>query len=222
MDEIQTVTIFRTWVEIAATLKTDAERGKLYHAICEYALFGKEPQLEGGLQAFFTLMRPSIDKSIQRKIAQQKSLQMRLQNKLQKSLQMRLQNNYQNETQTNSQTDLQNVHSRVHKTETETVKKTVPKGTAKEKVSFAIMLPDHLMCSDVDLKWKEWEDFRRKKGKPISEAAARKQMRMLAELSREEAIAAIDNSIANDYQGLFPPKKKGSAPQPARKDYTGI
>lgn len=222
MDDIQTVTIFRTWVEIAATLKTDAERGKLYHAICEYALFGREPQLEGGLQAFFTLMRPSIDKSIQRKIAQQKSLQMRLQNKLQNSLQTDLQNNRPNETQTNSQTDLQNAHSRAHKTETETVKKTVPKGTAKEKVSFACMLPDHLQCSDVDVKWKEWEDFRRKKGKPISEAAARKQMKMLQDLSREEAIAAIDNSIANDYQGLFPPKKKAAAAPPPRKDYTGI
>ena len=84
------------------------------------------------------------------------------------------------------------------------------------------MLPDHLQCSDVDVKWKEWEDFRRKKGKPISEAAARKQMKMLQDLSREEAIAAIDNSIANDYQGLFPPKKKAAAEVPPRKDYTGI
>lgn len=219
MDNIQTVTIFRTWVEIAATLKTDAERGKLYHSICEYALFGSEPQLEGGLQAFFTLMRPSIDKSIQRRIAQQKSLQVRLQNKLQTDLQ----NNVQNNVQTNQQNNVQNVRSRVHKTETETEtdkKKTVPKGTAKEKVSFACMLPDHLMCNEVDLKWKEWESFRRKKGKPISEAAARTQMKMLADLTREEAIAAIDNSIANDYQGLFPPRHKHIILP--RKDYHGI
>ena len=217
METIQTVTIFRTWVEIAAALKTDAERGKLYHAICEYALYGKEPELDGALAAFFTLMRPTIDKSNKRKAAQQKGVQTRTQYKLQNNSQTDLQNDLQN----NSQTDLQNGITRVRKTGTGTEKKTVPKGTAKEKISFAILLPDHLQCSDVDVKWKEWEEFRRKKGKPISEAAARKQMQMLSLLSREEAIAAIDNSIANDYQGLFPPKTKNRPPA-AGKDYSGL
>jgi len=204
MDDVQSVTVFRNWVELAEELPNDEERGKFYHAICQYSLYGQEPELSGMMKHFFSLIKPIIDKSNKRKIAQQKSLQMRLQNKMQTNLQNDLQN------------DLQNTE------ELQPPPKSTPAKKKNPVKSFSAMLPDHLQCSDVDVKWKEWEDFRRKKGKPISEAAARKQMKMLQDLSREEAIAAIDNSIANDYQGLFPPKKKAAAAPPPRKDYTGI
>lgn len=207
MDDVQSVTIFRNWVELAEELPNDEERGKFYHAICQYSLYGQEPELSGMMKHFFSLIKPIIDKSNKRKIAQQKSLQMRLQNKMQTNLQDNLQNDLQN--------DLQNTE------EPQQPPKPTPAKKKHPIKSFSNLLPDHLLCSDVDVKWKEWEDYRRKKGKPISEAAARKQMKMLQDLSREEAIAAIDNSIANDYQGLFPPKKKAAA-QPPRKDYTGI
>lgn len=228
-DELQTVTIFRTWVQIAASLRSDAERGKLYHALCEYSLYGKEPQLEEHLQAFFTLMRPSIDKSNRRKKAQQKGVQNRLHSKsqtdLQNGLQTNLQTDLQNGLQTEPQTDLQKGHSRARKTETGTEKKgdtkVSPKEKCKEKPSFWNLLPDHLLNSTVAEKWKEWEDYRRKRGKAISEAAARKQMKMLSDLTQEEAIAAIDQSIANDYQGLFPPRRKTVTLQKAR-DLSGI
>ena len=216
-DELQTVTIFRTWVQIAAALRSDAERGKLYHALCEYSLYGKEPKLEEHLQAFFTLMRPSVDKSNRRKKAQQKGVQNRLQSKSQTDLQTDLQNDLQN--------DLQTSHSRARKTETGTEKKGDTKVSPKEKPkkpeSFWNLLPDHLLNQTIAEKWKEWEDYRRKRGKSISEAAARKQMKMLSELTQEEAIAAIDQSIANDYQGLFPPRRKTAAMQKAR-DLSGI
>lgn len=204
MDDVQSVTVFRNWVELAEELPNDEERGKFYHAICQYSLYGQEPELSGMMKHFFSLIKPIIDKSNKRKIAQQKSLQMRLQNKMQTNLQIDLQN------------DLQNTE------EPQPPPKSTPAKKKNTVKSFSAMLPDHLQCSDVDVKWKEWEDFRRKKGKPISEAAARKQIKMLQDLSREEAIAAIDNSIANDYQGLFPPKKKAAAAPPPRKDYTGI
>ena len=204
MDDVQSVTVFRNWVELAEELPNDEERGKFYHAICQYSLYGQEPELSGMMKHFFSLIKPIIDKSNKRKIAQQKSLQMRLQNKMQTNLQNDLQN------------DLQNTE------ELQPPPKSTPAKKKNPVKSFSAMLPDHLQCSDVDVKWKEWENYRRKKGKPISEAAARKQMKMLQDLSREEAIAAIDNSIANDYQGLFPPKKKAAAAPPPRKDYTGI
>ena len=204
MDDVQSVTVFRNWVELAEELPNDEERGKFYHAICQYSLYGQEPELSGMMKHFFSLIKPIIDKSNKRKIAQQKSLQMRLQNKMQTNLPNDLQN------------DLQNTG------ELQPPPKSTPAKKKNPVKSFSAMLPDHLQCSDVDVKWKEWENYRRKKGKPISEAAARKQMKMLQDLSREEAIAAIDNSIANDYQGLFPPKKKAAAAPPPRKDYTGI
>jgi hypothetical protein len=78
-------------------------------------------------------------------------------------------------------------------------------------------MQNQLVCE----KWQEWEDYRRKRGKSISEAAARKQMKMLAELTQEEAIAAIDQSIANDYQGLFPPRRVNHA-EPQHRNYNGI
>lgn len=213
--EIQTVTIFRTWVEIAATFRTDADRGKFYQAICEYSLFGKAPELPAELAPFFTLLKPTIDKSNKRKTAQQKGLQIRLQNKPQNDLQ----NGLQNKQQTSSQ----NCTARVRKTETGTVKKkTVSKETAKEKVSFDVLFPYHLRIESVLEKWKEWESFRRKKGKPISENAARMQIEMLSQLTAEEAIAAMNNSIANDYQGLFPPKRMNTTTVNQQKDYTGI
>ena len=55
--------------------------------------------------------------------------------------------------------------------------------------------------------WAEWEKYRRSKGKPISEFAAKAQAKKIAKEfgSVQQAIAAIDNSIANDWQGLFPP-----------------
>ena len=201
--EIQTVTIFRTWVEISATFRTDADRGKFYQAICEYSLFGKTPELPAELAPFFTLLKPTIDKSNKRKSAQQKGLQIRLQNK--------------------PQTNSQNCNARVRKTETETVKKKkVSKETSKEKVSFAVLFAPHLQLESVIEKWKEWELFRRKKGKPISENAARMQIEMLSQLTAEEAIAAMNNSIANDYQGLFPPKRMNTTTVNQQKDYTGI
>lgn len=80
------------------------------------------------------------------------------------------------------------------------------KRTSGAGVGFSCMLPDHLQHHQVISKWQEWEEFRRKKGKPISEIAAKRQIKMLKELSALEIIEVIDNSIANDYQGLFPPK----------------
>lgn len=125
MSNYETVTIFRTWVEIAEALKTDAERGRLYHAICRYSLYGEPPKLEGLLGTFFTLMQPSIDKSNRRKDAQSKSVQRRLQNNLQNGLQGALPDNsqtgLQNGLQTGENQGCKPNGPRARMTETETV-----------------------------------------------------------------------------------------------------
>lgn len=54
--------------------------------------------------------------------------------------------------------------------------------------------------------WNEWFNYRKAKKKTISEAAAKKQFKLLLEHTREEQQAIIDKSISNDYQGLFKPK----------------
>lgn len=120
MSDYETVTIFRTWVEIAEALKTDAERGRLYHAICRYSLYGEPPKLEGLLGTYFTLMQPSIDKSNKRRTAQRKGAQKQPQPGSQNGLQNGLQNEPQNGLQNEPQPGLQNVTTRARKTETET------------------------------------------------------------------------------------------------------
>lgn len=234
-NEIQTATIFRTWVELAESL-TDSDRGKFYHAICRYALFGEEPELNGVMNAYFALIRPTIDKSNRRKIAQQISrrkreensqkasqrnpqtdLQTAPQNNPQPGLQTDLQTAPQSNPQTDLQTASQNVPSRARKTGTGT-------GTGKEKVkkemlSFSTMLPEKLQTPKFIKKWTEWEQYRRSKRKPISPAAAALQIKLLSNYDETTAIQIIDFSIASDYQGLFPPKNRPVKPQ---KDYSSI
>lgn len=226
-NEIQTATIFRTWVELAESL-TDSDRGKFYHAICRYALFDEEPELNGVMNAYFALIRPTIDKSNRRKIAQQLSRRKREENSQKASqsnpqtdLQTVPQNNQQPGLQTALQTapqsNPQNVPSRAQKTGT-------GKGTEKEKVkkemlSFSTMLPEHLQTPELIKKWTEWEQYRRSKRKPISPAAAALQIKLLSNYDEATAIQIIDFSIASDYQGLFPPKNRPIKPQ---KDYSSI
>lgn len=236
-NEIQTATIFRTWVELAESL-TDSDRGKFYHAICRYALFGEEPELNGVMNAYFALIRPTIEKSNRRKIAQQISRRKREENSQKDSqsnpqtdlqttpqsnphpcLQTAPQNNPQPGLQTALQTAPQNVPSRARKTGT-------GKGTGKEKekvkkemLSFSTMLPEKLQTPEFVKKWVEWEQYRRSKRKPISPAAAALQIKLLSNYDEATAIQIIDFSIASDYQGLFPPKNRPVKPQ---RDYNSI
>lgn len=54
--------------------------------------------------------------------------------------------------------------------------------------------------------WDEWLRYRIKRKKKVSGFAMDKQIKMLAALSEQDAIATIERSIANDWQGLFPQK----------------
>lgn len=65
---IKTVTIYESWVKVADIL-TDEQKGQFYHAIIRYALYGEEPELAAPMDAFFTLIKPSVDKSNARKTA---------------------------------------------------------------------------------------------------------------------------------------------------------
>lgn len=226
-NEIQTATIFRTWVELAESL-TDSDRGKFYHAICRYALFGEEPQLNGVMNAYFALIRPTIEKSNRRKIAQQLSRRKREENSqnasqsnpqtgLQTAPQNNLQPGLQTALQTAPQSNPQTVPSRAQKTGKGT-------GTEKEKVkkesiSFSTMLPEKLQTPKFIKKWTEWEQYRRSKRKPISPTAAALQIKLLSNYDETTAIQIIDFSIASDYQGLFPPKNRPVKPQ---RDYSSI
>jgi hypothetical protein len=60
--------------------------------------------------------------------------------------------------------------------------------------------------------WKEWQDYRVKTKKRLSEFAAAKQVKMLGEMTEADAVHCIERSISNDWQGLFPEKAGNSKP----------
>jgi len=56
--------------------------------------------------------------------------------------------------------------------------------------------------------WLEWEEYRRVvRKKKITTCAARKQFKLLEQHDYPTQQLIIDNSIQNDYQGLFPVKQ---------------
>ena len=57
---------------------------------------------------------------------------------------------------------------------------------------------------DINIEaWNEWCEYRKATRKAVSSFAAKKQFKLLERYSMEDQQAIIDNSIANDYQGLF-------------------
>ena len=69
-------------------------------------------------------------------------------------------------------------------------------------------LPHGVMFRKV---WEEWVNYRSKTKKKLSGFAKDKQLQMLSALTEADAIATIERSIANDWQGLFPENAKGNS-----------
>jgi hypothetical protein len=92
------------------------------------------------------------------------------------------------------------------------VTKTLPEKRREEKSidpTDLSPLPPELDSDEFKAAWQEWLDFRRKvKRKPVSATAAGKQLKELADWGQAGAIASIQQSIKNDWQGLFPPDGK--------------
>lgn len=68
-----------------------------------------------------------------------------------------------------------------------------------------VPLPEVLNTQRFREAWANWAADRKDRKKPITARAAALQMRKLAEMGEARAIAAIENSIANGYQGIFEP-----------------
>ena len=85
--------------------------------------------------------------------------------------------------------------------------------------SFLELIPENLRTDEFAKKWLEWEDYRRKRRKPLSEFGARGQLKMLSGFTVPEALEIIGFSMTNDYQGLFPPRGRPKVPV---RDYTGV
>lgn len=63
MEERKQFTFYASFHEAAQALQSPEERGALYGAICDYALYGTEPHISGMAAAMFALIRPNLDAS---------------------------------------------------------------------------------------------------------------------------------------------------------------
>lgn len=89
-----------------------------------------------------------------------------------------------------------------------------------EKPDFQQMMPEHLRDDeDFRAEWDEWLAYRRRTHRSVSQYAASRQLNLLGGYSATDAIRIIENSISNDWQGLFPERTKNVKP---KRDYTGL
>jgi hypothetical protein len=75
-------------------------------------------------------------------------------------------------------------------------------------------LPPELNTNEFALVWQEWLKHRSETRHPLKPTAQRAQLKKLAAMGLERAIAAIEHSIANGYQGIFEPKTPPGVPKP--------
>jgi len=91
---------------------------------------------------------------------------------------------------------------------------------------FDEMIPPALATTEFVETWHKWIEARKGQRKPITELAAKEQLETLAGFGLADAIRSIKQSIANDWQGLFPPKTNGlpstRPPRPGTPQWNGF
>lgn len=73
----------------------------------------------------------------------------------------------------------------------------------RAKADAAPVMPEALDTAEFRAAWEAWTADRRERRKPLTERGADMQLRKLAEWGSARAVAAIEHSIANGYQGIF-------------------
>ena len=208
-----------TWIQFASRLDP-AKCGIFLLSLCKYQTDSIEPDLDPELKTVFDLIRPELDRLIAKRKAQKASVNKRLAckrsaNGLQtpcktscKTSANDLQTPCKNPTPVSPSSPASSPSLSPNNTPTQPgTNAPAPDARKIDPITFADRLPRHLRTPEVMAKWREWEDFRRRiKGKKISVMAASRQIAMLASYEPDQAIAIIEQSITNDYQGLFPLK----------------
>jgi len=88
--------------------------------------------------------------------------------------------------------------------------------SSKEEVG--VEFPANLKSADFGSAWEGYLAYRKSSRlKSLAPASVQAQLRNLSEMGHDAAIEAINQSIANGWQGIFPPKLKKPAPAKARE-----
>lgn len=76
--------------------------------------------------------------------------------------------------------------------------------------SSASGVPPNLATPEFQAAWEEWQDYRRERRLSMADRTMKSQLKMLSGLGSAAAVAAIESSIRNGYQGLFPEKSNAN------------
>jgi hypothetical protein len=69
-----------------------------------------------------------------------------------------------------------------------------------------VPIPGELDSAEFRAAWDQWQQHRRELKKPLTQTATQKQLAKLARMGERRAIAALEHSAANGWQGIFEPK----------------
>jgi len=72
------------------------------------------------------------------------------------------------------------------------------------------MAGDALKTDAFRRAWMDWLRYRKERRSPLTSLSIKRQIRRLEQFGHDGAIAAIEQSITNGWQGLFPPRPAGS------------
>lgn len=208
------ITIKTEWLEAAKTLQNPFE---FIEAIASYIQTGIVPDIAAEARGMFIIIQKEIDA---RKSAANRVHKCRQSRSITKTLQD-VTGRYSNVTETQ-----RNVTEKAkEKSPTppkENTKKTGTKVPAKESetLSFEDLIPPSLKTPEFEIAWDQWCKFRRATRHTITRETARRQLATLGRYPPGVAIAAIDQSIEQGWQGLFPDKT--TIKIKPQRDYTGI
>lgn len=76
------------------------------------------------------------------------------------------------------------------------------------------LIPDSLDTPDFRAAWAEWERHRAEMRHKLTPTSTRQQLRRLEDMGHDNAISAIQHSIANGYRGIFPPNERRGETRP--------
>lgn len=80
---------------------------------------------------------------------------------------------------------------------------------AEDEVETEIASEAWLSEPEFSMAWEQWKEHRNELKKPLTAMATIQQIRKLKEWGKNRAIAALNYSIANGWQGIFEPQSNG-------------
>lgn len=81
----------------------------------------------------------------------------------------------------------------------------------RRKAAEKIEIPPELNCADFAEVWKAWEQHRLEIRKPLTQTSMERQLKKLAQVGVERAVAMIEHTIAMGWVGLREPEQSKQA-----------